>query len=221
MSLEKYKKVIHKDFLKDIDFIDKTIKELNLHSDSMILDIGTGIGAMAILLTLNGLNVLTGEPKIDSGSDHSHHHDHSLKIDLDNDVDHEEHHSATTEETWESWGDWKASAKKLKVLDRIKYQHFNVEKLPFANKFFNGIFMYDTLQHVRNRDLALKECQRVLAPDGVIFVVEWSRETIESENRVYGYGIEYVDPSNYIKSSDISIETINGKFVIIYLIQKI
>ncbi|MBY9009835.1 MAG: methyltransferase domain-containing protein [Candidatus Lokiarchaeota archaeon] len=217
MSLEKYKE----DFLKDIDFIDKTIKKLNLQHDSKIIDVGTGIGAMAILLALNNFNVLTGEPKIDIETDHSHHHDHSLKMDLDNDVDHEDHHLSTTGETWKPWENWDVSAKKLNVLDRIKYQHFNVEKLPFANKFFNGIFMYDTLQHVRNRDLALKECQRVLAPDGVIFVVEWSRETIEYENRVYGYGIEYVDPSNYIKSSDVSIETINGKFVIIYLIQKI
>ena len=59
MSLEKYKEVIHKDFLKDIDFIDKTIKHLNIQSDSKILDIGTGIGAMAILLALNNFTVLT------------------------------------------------------------------------------------------------------------------------------------------------------------------
>ncbi|GAG21489.1 unnamed protein product, partial [marine sediment metagenome] len=61
MSLEKYKEVIHKDFLKDIDFINKTIIKLNLPPDSKIIDIGTGIGAMSILLALNNLNVLTGE----------------------------------------------------------------------------------------------------------------------------------------------------------------
>ena len=220
MSLEKYKKVIHKDFLKDIDFISKTIKELNLQPESKILDIGTGIGAMAILLALNNFNVLTGEPKIDPKSDHSHNHTHSHKSGSHNDAYHKGHHFDTTEEAWKSWGDWRASAKKLNVFDRIKFQHFNVEKLPFTSESINGIFMYDTLQHVRRRNIALEECLRVLTPDGVICVIEWSKETIEQENEEYGYGIEYVDPKDYLRSSNLSIEIKNGKFVIIYLIQK-
>ncbi len=43
MSLEKYKQVIHEDFIKDADFIDKVIKNLRLDKSSKILDIGTGI----------------------------------------------------------------------------------------------------------------------------------------------------------------------------------
>ncbi len=221
MSLEKYKEVIHKDFLKDIDFIDKTIKKLNLHPDSKIIDIGTGIGAMSILLALNNLNVLTGEPKIDHETDHLNNHNHSHNHGHCSKAYHEGHHEDTVKEYWEYWGDWKVSAKKLGVLDRIKYQHFNVEKLPFVSESFDGIFMYDTLQHVRNRDIALKECLRVLTPDGVICAIEWSKETIESENEAYGYEIEYVDPNTYIKSNSVSVETIPGKFVIIYIIQKI
>ena len=220
MSLKKYKEVIHKDFLKDIDFIDKTIKKLNLSPDSKILDIGTGIGAMSILLALNNLNVLTGEPKINPESEHSHNHTHGHNSGIHNDVDHKEHHLDTPEEAWESWGDWRVSAKKLNVFDKIKYQHFNAEKLPFIKESFNGIFMYDTLQHVCKRNIVLEECLRVLTPDGVICVIEWSKETIEQENEEYGYGIEYVDPRNYINPSNISVESIPGKFVIIYIIHK-
>lgn len=218
MSLDKYKQVIHEDFLKDIDFIDKTIKELNLNPDSKILDIGTGIGAMAILLALNHFSVLTGEPKINEKTDHSVHnsHDHNRH----SEVYHENQHIGSEKEELIQWGDWKESAEKLNVLDRIKYQHFNVEKLPFPSESFNGIFMYDTLQHVQNRDIALEECLRVLIPDGVICVIEWSKETIEKENEEYGYGIEYVNPMDYLRSSKVSIEMNSGKFVIIYLIQK-
>lgn len=172
MSLEEYKKVIHEDYLKDINFIDKTIKQLNLKPDSKILDIGTGIGAMAILLALNNLTVLTGEPKIDPESDHSHNHNHNHNRGSHNDVCHEGHNLGTTGEDWGFWADWKVSVKKLNVLDRIKYQLFDVEKLPFNAESFNSIFMYDPLQHVRNRDLALKECLRILNPDGVICVIE-------------------------------------------------
>jgi len=220
MSLKKYKEVIHKDFLKDIDFIDKTIKKLNLPSDSRIIDIGTGIGAMAILLALNNLNVLTGEPKLTPETECSNDHNHYHNIGNNNMTFHKGHYEDPAKEDWEHWGDWKVSAKKLGVLEKIKYQHFNAEKLPFANESFNGIFMYDTLQHIHNRDIAIKECLRVLTPDGAICVIEWSKETIEHENEAYGYEIEYVDPRNYIKTSNISIETIPGKFVIIYVIQK-
>ncbi len=220
MSLEKYKEVIHKDFLKDIDFIDKTIKQLNLSPDSKIIDIGTGIGAMSILLALNNLSVLTGEPKIEPETDHLNNHNQSLNHGHYNKDSHEGHIKDAANENWEHWGDWKLSAKKLGVLDRIKYQHFNVEKLPFVSESFDGIFMYDTLQHVRNRKTALKECLRILTPDGVICVIEWSRKTIEHENKAYGYEIEYVDPRDYLKANKVSVEPIHGKFVIIYIIQK-
>ena len=217
MSLKKYKEVIHKDFAKDIDFIDKTIKKLNLQPDSKIIDIGTGIGVMSILLALNNLNVLTGEPKIDPETDHLNNHNHSHNHGHYNKACHEGHHEDTLKENWK---DWKVSAKKLGVLDRIKYQHFNVEKLPFVSESFNGIFMYDTLQHVRNRHIALKECLRILSPDGVLCVIEWSKETIECEKKAYGYEIDYVDPKTYIKTNKVSVKTIPGKFVIIYIIQK-
>ncbi len=220
MSLKKYKEVIHKDFLKDIDFIDKTIKKLNLPPDSKIIDIGTGIGAMSILLALNNFNVLTGEPKINPKKDHLNSQNNNHNHGNYNKACHEGHHEDTAKEDWEHWGDWKVSAKKLGVLDRIKYQHFNVEKLPFVNESFNGIFMYDTLQHVHNRDIALKECLRVLTPDGVICVIEWSKETIEHEKEVYGYEIECVNPKDYITTNKVSVEVLHGKFVIIYLIQK-
>ena len=220
MSLDRYKEVIHKDFLKDIDFMDKTIKELNLPPDSKIIDIGTGIGAMSILLALNNLNVLTGEPKRDPEAGHLNNHNHSHNHEHCNKTHHDGHHEETVKEDLEHWGDWKVSAKKLGVLDKINYRHFDVEKLPFVDDSFNGIFMYDTLQHVNNRDIALKECLRVLAPDGVICVIEWSKKTIEYEKEAYGYEIEYVDPRNYLKTSKLSVETIPGKFVIIYIIQK-
>lgn len=175
---------------------------------------------MAILLALNNFNVLTGEPKIDIETDHSNHHKHARNSGKHDEIRLERDHVDTLKEEWDFWGDWEVSAKKLNVFDRIKFQHFNVEKLPFTNESFNGIFMYDTLQHVRNREVALEECLRILTPEGVICVIEWSRETIEHENEVYGYEIEYVDPRDYLRTSKISVETIFGKFVIIYLIQK-
>ena len=139
MSLERYKKIIHEDFTKDIEFINETIKKLKLDKNSKILDVGTGIGAMSILLALNGFYVLTGEPEVDPERDAWNHNDHHHG---DNQANHHENHE---EHNWEAWNDWRESAKALGVEDKIKYQNFNIEDLPFSNEIFDGIFLYDTL----------------------------------------------------------------------------
>jgi len=208
LSLEKYKQIIDADFIKDIDFIDKIIKDLNLNKQSKILDIGTGIGAMSILLAINGYHVLTGEPDEDNEMNKDHHHGEQ-----------HEHHSHD-EHFNGSWSDWRESAKAIGVEDRIDYQHFNAEKLPFSANSYDGIFMYDTLQHIHDRELALNECIRVLKSEGFLCVIEWSKKTKKEDKEKYGYEIDFIDPKVYLNRDDIFIETFSGEYVIFYIIQK-
>ena len=92
--------------------------------------------------------------------------------------------------------------------------------LSFPDKLFDGIFMYDTLQHIQNRDIALKECVRVLKSDGVIVVIEWNEKAVEEDYKKYGFKIDLVDPRDFLKISNISIEIIEGDLVRIFLISK-
>lgn len=52
--------------------------------------------------------------------------------------------------------------------------HFQVgyaEDLPFENNFFNVIFYLDSIEHLNDPCLSLKEAHRVLKPEGVVIIL--------------------------------------------------
>ena len=210
MNLKKYKQIFG-EFAEDAEFIDENIKKLNLVKGDDILDIGTGIGAMSCLLALNGFDILTGElkvdPEINNRDDEYHHHNEN----------HEHHHE---NHDWKAWGDWEESAKSLGVRNKIKFLNFDAQDLPFENKSFKGIFLYDSLQHIQNRELALKECIRVLKPEGLIIIIEWTKKKIEDDYKKYGFKIDFINPEELTNRNDISVELIPGKHVNIYILRQ-
>lgn len=209
MSLEKYKQVIDEDFAKDADFIDKVIKELDLEKKAKILDIGTGFGAMSILLALNGFHVLTGQPQEDSEWEQNKEHH------LEHNEEYESHHHSFTE------FDWKENARTVGVEDKIEFQYLDAENLDFPDESFDGLFMYDTLQHIKNRGVALNECLRVTKASGLVCVIEWNKKCIKETEEKYGFTIDYVDPRDILSRDDASIELISGNLVNMYLLRKI
>lgn len=209
MSLDKFKKVIHDDFARNAEFIDRTIKKLNLDKTSKILDIGTGLGAMSIILALNGFNVITGEPEVDPERDN---YDQYLQGEGDK-GDHDHH------EFFES--DWRESAKVVGVENQITYQYFDAQDLPFPDETFDGVFLYDSLQHIQKKDMALMECIRVLNRDGVVCIIEWNTKSIEEDYKKYGFKIDFIDPRAILTHKDVSIDVIPDQYVNIYIIRKI
>jgi demethylmenaquinone methyltransferase/2-methoxy-6-polyprenyl-1,4-benzoquinol methylase len=51
----------------------------------------------------------------------------------------------------------------------------DAEKLPFPDNYFNAVCVSFGLRNMTHKDLALKEMYRVLAPGGVLFVLEFSK----------------------------------------------
>jgi len=68
MNMEKAKGILGKEFSFTADFTNEIIHDLRLQKDTMILDVGTGSGNMAIMLALNGYRILTGEPETDDST---------------------------------------------------------------------------------------------------------------------------------------------------------
>ena len=63
MDLNEVKEILGSEFSKNADFIQNVVQSLDLDKDAKILDVGTGRGVMAIILAVQGFQVITGEPE--------------------------------------------------------------------------------------------------------------------------------------------------------------
>ena len=204
MSFDKYKKIFG-EFAKDAEFIDKIIKDLNLNKDCKILDIGTGMGAMSTLLALNGFYVLTGEPTVDNESY--------------NRIEEQHRNPHQTHEHY-SWSNWEENAESLRVKNKIKFQFFDAQDLPFDETYFDGIFLYDALQHIPNKELVLKECIRVLKKEGVLVIIEWTEKQIEEDYKKYGFTMDLINPEDYVSNMNVSMTKRSGNWVNVFILEQ-
>ena len=70
MDADELREVLGNEFGFIFNEITPVIQNLTLEKDAKILDVGTGMGRMAILLAIHGYNVVTGEPENDQ-SEHT------------------------------------------------------------------------------------------------------------------------------------------------------
>jgi ubiquinone/menaquinone biosynthesis C-methylase UbiE len=58
----------------------------------------------------------------------------------------------------------------FKDAENIELFAVDDEKLPFKDNTFDAVFLFDVIEHIRRPDITIKECRRVLKPDGIIYI---------------------------------------------------
>ena len=107
------------------------------------------------------------------------------------------------------------------VENKIKYQQLDAEDLPFPDESFDAIFMLDTLQHIKEKAKALKECMRLVRHNGIVNIFELNKDGIEYCQHELGFTPDLVVPMDFMKNNnELSVEAITGKLVNAYILRK-
>ena len=112
---------------------------------------------------------------------------------------------------------WREESRKVGVEDAITYRDFDAEKMPFADAEFDAVFMMGALHHMNDPESAIAECIRVLAPKGVVCILEPTPALLEMARAKYPDHPDAKDPTPFVK--DVSLQTTHTEMFDIYEIR--
>lgn len=118
------------------------------------------------------------------------------------------------------WADWRSSAKKVNVENLIEFKPLNAENLPFKDAFFDAVFLYTTLHHIKNKQRAFSELLRVINVKGALIIIELTEHGVEMIRQTYPGHPDAVDPRDYIKNLDLEIQVIESRYLNSYVFKK-
>ena len=191
MNIEKAKEILGKEFNFTADLTNEVIQDLKLPKDASVLDVGTGLGNMAIMLALNGYSVLTGEPETDD--------------------------SAYAKQDWLG-NARKAGVDHLIQFKNFKAQNMPFEDHTFDAVFMLGS-LHHIDKHDRVK--VLKECVRTSKQNAVICIFEPNRKGIETIRQMHPSHPDAADPREYAKVLYLEVMKKNGEFFDAFIFNKI
>ncbi|MBU1056611.1 MAG: class I SAM-dependent methyltransferase [Proteobacteria bacterium] len=190
MDVNQAKEIIGKQFGFIAEDANEVILYLNLPQNAKILDVGTGKGYFAILLALNGYNVLTGEPESDD--------------------------SIYSKQDWLSDAK-KIGVDHFITFKAFDAQDMLFDDSTFDAIFFFGVLHHI---HEKDRIQVLQESIRISKPNAVICFLEPNQNGMKMIKEFDSSHPEAADPGEYAKRLNLSLEKKKGKFFDSFIFQK-
>ena len=189
MNIAQAQKIIGKQFGFIVGDANKVIQDLNLPKDVKILDVGTGMGYFAILLALNGYEVLTGEPETDN--------------------------SIYAKQDW--IGNLKkVGVSHLIEFQSFEAHNMSFTDNAFDAIFFFGVLHHID---EKSRIQVLQETVRTSKKDSIICFMEPNENGIKLAKKYDSSHPEAADPKLYMKNIDLSVQKTTGDYFDSYILR--